>query len=453
MPFAPKYKQDDPNAQQQSGQAAPSISGVSAGFNVPGATGVSNKAQKTSGQYQNLDKYINANQAQGQQMGEKIAGDVGSEITGAQNKVGSVVGQVQKTSAFDPNSAISNAGSLTPDQQANYKATKSTGGYTGPADISGLQGYGDAYTASQNAKVKQSALGSNVGQQELLKQSYASPSYSQGANKLDQVLVQGSTGGQAAMSGLANKYKDLSSQFDNQFNQASTDIAASQAQAKLNKAAFAPAETQAMDNLMNPLKTTADKYNRINTDLSDVNTNGMDQETLDYLGIPKGANTFGFDLSKFVNPDKMPFTIDNVATNDQRNKYSQLNDLFDQQGNVLTSNGGKEFKPFDVERFKLLTGNQAPSTNVPNFTGQVAPEVSTTVTPHQWVAGDPNSTGASGFSLAMANMYPSFGEGKGSMSDWIKSGLSPEEYSKGDASILKKIKDFAAPMGLTATRL
>lgn len=343
MPFAPKYKNKDEQNKDMN------ISGSSSIINVPGGGGTAapgaQKSQTSSGQYQNLQKYLNANQTQGSEMGQKLASDVDNQVSEAQQKVSNVT-NVNKNEAYDPYQTINKINSgqiLSDDEKKKYQTIKQTGGYTGPSSVYETQGYTDAKKASDAAVGKANQIGNELGQQGLLKQTYARPSYSSGENKLDQVLLMGSNQGRQAMNSLADKYKNLSSMFDNSYSSANDQIIQNINTANDNKAAFNPAETQSISNLMNPIQQRADQKNKDNPGIQDIvkkdlMDNSVDLNLLNELGLLPGQRMWNLNLNNYMTYDQTPMSANTVATQEERNKYKLLNDLFQTQGNEITEN-------------------------------------------------------------------------------------------------------------------
>lgn len=362
MPFAPKINQDQ-SGQPQGQGAAPMVSGVSSTLNVPGSGGKvpgAAKTQKSSGQFQNLEKYIQANQPQGEMLGQKIAQNVESKVGEGSSKLQSMATALPQASKYNPQDAIAKAETLQAPEIEAYKQMKTTGGYTGPQDITALQSYGEAVKASEAAKEAVSKAGNLEGQQALLQETFAKPSYTKGANILDQIILAGSQGGKQAIENVGEKYKGLSDLFTNQFTGTQGQIEAYKKQAEKNKAAISEAEKKAMEDLINPLQKVAEKRNieypllqeRIAQDIKDYN---LSPETLASLGLNVGQNVYGLDLSKYVTSDQTPQTINTVANEAQRQRYQALSSLFDQNAGLISEkNPMPDYAPisFNKEAFK-----------------------------------------------------------------------------------------------------
>lgn len=391
MPFAAKKQMDE----NQPGEAAPNISGVSTMVNVPGQPAQARGQQQKSGQYQNIEKYLAANAPQAEAMGQKIAGNVEQKVGAAQQATQGLQGSVQKVADYDPSKvlssfAIESATGIAPkdiqdqqtavkeknritlpadfvptkntrpvtatqgliqkdfgpdvsakpksmyapptaEQKAQYQQMKQTGGYTGAQDISRLSGYGEAKQAQKSALEDVSAAGTEVGQKELLKTAYQRPTYTGGAQSLDQSLLQRSQGGRQAVEGLAQKYSGLASQFGATEQQAAADIAAQQAKAKQIQSSFAPAEQAAKTAIMTPIEQRVAAANAQKQafqgqveDLSDLK---LKQDTMAALGLAPGRSIYDLDLSSYVNPESMAASVQNIATEGERQKYNQLLDF------------------------------------------------------------------------------------------------------------------------------
>lgn len=361
MPFAPR-KQTDEELQQQT--SSPNISGQSTSFNVnvPGGSGgmAGKPKAKSSGQYQNLQKYISANQEQAGQMASKVASDVESQVGGAKQAVGGIASQVQKTQAYDPNAAISRAGQLSGEEKQAYTAQKQTGGYTGAQDVYGLSGYQEAAKKATEAATTASLAGSEQGQKELLKKSFARPTYTGGASALDQALIQYNQPAKQQISSLADKYKDLSSQFQGQFNEAQTGIQQSLDQAKANKAAIAAAEAKAKADLLGGVSARASQMAAAAPKAqeafkADIADDALTAETMAALGLSAGQNLYDINLGNYVNYNQTPINANAVATSEERKRYQDLMNLFGTTGTDLSAEGpGVDVSPVQVNREQLM---------------------------------------------------------------------------------------------------
>lgn len=369
MPFAaPTNFDDDPNKKNQNGGV--NISGQSTTFaaNVPGQEGNSpSKDAKSSGQYSNIQSYLDANKSQADQMGQRITGDVSQKADDATQKIGAFETQAPKIDAYDPNAALGKVTILSDEEKTNYKTMKQTGGYTGPQTVDQVTGYGDMTKSAQAASQDVKNAGSETGQQQLLKQTYARPQYSAGENRLDQVLLQNSAGSKSNLEGLAQKYSGLDQMLSGAQQKVGEAVNSANTQALANKQAFNPAETKYRNDLINPIQQRADQtyqYNqlagdRIKDDASDYI---LSDETLAALNLTPGQTIFDLNIGNYVTPDKAQVGMNNVATADERSRYAALQALLDDPTMTQITADGKAIKPvsFDQQNFnKDLTKKEA----------------------------------------------------------------------------------------------
>lgn len=334
MPFAAPIQTDEEKKNQE-GQSQ-NVSGVSGGFagtNVPGQEAGSQKKQG-SGKYTNIQQYLDANKQQAGQMGSQIAQNVEGQAQEAQQKVGALDTQAPKVEAYNVNEKIQQAPQMTDVEKQQYKTVKKTGGYTGPATVDQVSGYQEAQKASQKAAQNVANAGTESGQQELLKQQYNRPSYSAGQNRLDQVLLQNSADSRSQLENLSNKYSGIDKLFDTTTQKVGTAINEAQKQALANRQAFAGAEEQARKAFIDPLQKRAQETMLSNADLqkrvaADLQDEVLSQETMDLLGLNEGTRLFDTDLSKYLNVDQTQLGANDVATQEERQRYKMLADLFE----------------------------------------------------------------------------------------------------------------------------
>lgn len=341
MPFAIS-EEEKQKGQEAGGQT--NISGTSTAINVPGqsagagAQTRSAQGPKTSGQFQNIQKYLQASQQQGTEMGQKIAGEVGREVGEATQAGQAIASEVKAPTAYNPSDVLSKLPTATEEEKKTYKTMKATGGYTGPSDITGLGSYGTYQKEKGQAEAALGQAGTEVGQQELLKKTYARPDYGRGMNALDQALLMQSQGGRAAIEGAAQQYQPIVQALGGYGEQAGQAITGAQTQAAQNIAGFAPAEQAAQAAIMTPIeqraaqaRAEAAKVKGYYEDVSDLN---LSPETMAALGLTAGQRTFGVNLGQFINQPLSPATAQNIATAQERQQY---NDLL----NFLGTNAGQ----------------------------------------------------------------------------------------------------------------
>lgn len=331
MPFA-ITDEEQQRAQAQAQGKAPNISGQNLGFNVPGQAAASQaktiSAPKSSGQYQNIQKYLAANEEQAAQMGQKLAQGVEQKVAGAQQAGQQLQESVKAPEVYQPGQVLANLPGATEEQKKTYQTMKQTGGYTGPSDITSLQPYGEYFKQAEAAKEAVNLAGTEEGRQQLLKQQVTNPQYTRGQSILDQALIARSQGGQQAIQNIAQKYSGLADLLSGYETGAQKAIGKAKEQAALNIAQFAPAEQEAQKALLSPIEqraqqanVEAEKYARIQKDLADLN---LSPETIEALGLSPGQRLFNVNLGQFVTPALSQATAQNIATPEERQKYNEL---------------------------------------------------------------------------------------------------------------------------------
>lgn len=370
MPFAAPTNFDEEQKRKQQ-QGGVNVSGTSTSFasNVPGQEQPSGQSgqQKSSGQYSNIQSYLDANKTQADGMGQRIAGDISNKAEDASKKIQSFESSAPKVQAYDPNAAIQKATALSDDERLQYQQTKKTGGYTGPDSLEKAQGYQETMQAGQTAIQNVKDAGSETGQQQLLKQTYARPKYTAGENRLDQVLLQNSAGSRAGLENVRNKYSGLENMLSGATTKVGGAINDAKTQALSNKQSILSAEQAARKAIVDPLELRAKEANDKNPALidriiNDASDETLSEETLAMLGLTEGEDIFSLDLKNYVNPDRTQVGIDNVATAEERQKYAALAQLFEDPTMNQISSDGKSIAPvkFNKEQFaKDKTAKQA----------------------------------------------------------------------------------------------
>ena len=340
MPFAITSDEQKKQAEQQA-QGGANISGASTtfGVNIPGQTaGAKATTPKSSGQYQNIQKYLAANEPQAAEMGQKVAGTVESKIGQAQTAGQALQGEVKAPGTYDPTKVLGNLPGSTEAQKAEYKEQKATGGYTGPTDITGTVAYNPFQKAKTTAQEALGATTTDVGQQQLLGETFARPQYTGGAKALDQSLLARSQGGRSAIESLGQKYSGLTDLLGGYETGAGQAITQAQAQAQANKAAFAPAEQAAQQAIISPIEARAAEANKRAADIAamqqDVSDLKLSPETLSALGLTSGQRIFDVNLGNYINPALSEANVGNIASAQERQQY---NDLL----NFLGTNAGQ----------------------------------------------------------------------------------------------------------------
>jgi hypothetical protein len=361
MPYAaPQFDdQNDPNKKNQNdGTNISGGAGANFSTGVPGQDASTSASQKSSGNYANIQSYLDVNKDQGDQMGQKIASDISTKGDDATSKINSFSTKAPTVQAYDPNDAYKNLGSLSDDQKNTYRTERSTGGYSGPDTVDKIDGYNDLQKSANSTATMAKNAGNEYGQQQLLKDTYARPQYSAGENRLDQVLLQNSAGSKQAIEDASKKYSDLDKLFSDTSNNVGTAINSANSQALTNKQNVLSAEQNQWKGLVDPIQARADQMNKdnpalINRVTQDASDETLSDETLKLLGLTPGQNIFGTNLSGYITPNQTQVGLNDAANTQERSKYQSLADLVGDPTRTQISADGSEIKPvtFNTDQF------------------------------------------------------------------------------------------------------
>lgn len=355
MPYINKPDDEELKKQQEAQAGNPtSISGQSA---VLSTDAPSNKGgAKESGSYTNLNQYLDANKQSADIMGANIADKVQTNAESAKAKTQQLGSAVSEVKEFDPTNIYSNITSLSEDDKQRYKTAKQ--GYAGPQSLGDVSGYADAQKQVSKAYQDVSNAGNEQGQRQLLKDNYARPTYSQGQNSLDQMLLQNSAGSKQRFENLTSNYSGINKDFENASQSLGNRITNNITTGNANQQRISAGDVQARKNLIDPIQARAAAMNSNNAALAgrvynDIADDTLAQETIDQLGLAEGTNLYGTNLANYLTQDLSNVGLDNAANAEERAKYAALTSLIDgKQGTEITAEG-RQIKPvsFDAQRF------------------------------------------------------------------------------------------------------
>lgn len=360
MPFALKPQEENKNNQQAGGP--PSVSGVSTSFStgLPGQEATKKGGPKSSGQYTNIQSYLEANKPQAEQMGQGLAQKAEQKGQEAQQKIQSFAGQAPKMEAYDPTKALQGAQGLSEAQKQQYKEFKQTGGYKGPGSAQEIQGFEETQKAAQEAGGLASNLGSEAGQTAALRQAYARPTYSAGQSRLDQALLQGAEGSKQAMQQAYQKYGKLADMFGQTYQDVQSGIDTAKQQALANKEALLKQEQETFSGLLNPIQQRAQaamaarpkEYQDIMSDVADTT---LSEKTLGQLGLAEGTKLYDLNLADYIKANEGQLGLEQAATAEERSKYQALRDLVGDQSRMeLGAEGAQDLSPVMFAKDQLM---------------------------------------------------------------------------------------------------
>lgn len=367
--------QQDPNAQQQGSQGQIMTPGTAMGAptgpggassstpgSTPGAAPVSYDNQTytptSSGSFQNLQKYINANQGfnagqgglagevagninqQGQQTQSEIQGMQNAFNTQAQNNVNNFT-QATNSSNGQPSllsQATANAGQFMQNNPTGAQSilNAENAQYTGPTQ---LQNQGQLQTQAQNVQNQAQQAQTENGRYSLLQQMFGSPTYTQGQQNLDQAIMQNAPGAQQQFAGLTNMGNATQNAYTNAQNQVAQQVnqnqqlaaqTAAQTQGQLNSAVMAN-QNAVQQQLTGAQSAAQTGLTQLQADLTSGNLTAADYAALGGAnsGLTSGMSLYGMtpaQLSQYVTAGTAP-TAQTVATANQYANFSALNQL------------------------------------------------------------------------------------------------------------------------------
>lgn len=363
---------EEKRRQQSNGDTEPASSpGQPQALGAPSATVTggapsSSTGGTQSGQYTNLQSYLDANQ--GQQFGGKVAERIGQDVDTATREQGAAGDQFrakvgESTVNYDQDlaeRAKTDASSVYGDsgQRSNFERMRDAS-YAGPR---GLEDTGEAYTratgATQNAQKAAQLSGSESGQQALLQNYYGRPDYTRGQTNLDQFLVQNDESAKPKFADVQQRGQALGGQFDTLKQQ----LAAQAQQAADTTGATRQRVQQEFlgeQGAIAKQRAAFEEQARLANERAAAGVQGISQGRAPTDSL-RGLTTFGTDLSRFVTPQQA--NASNIATAAQAEDFGALNQLLQQQNNLDPSQAGQfnAANPyqFDQSAYDQFSGQQ-----------------------------------------------------------------------------------------------
>lgn len=399
MPYINQPDDEELKKQEAQAGAPTSISGQSA---VLSTDAPSNKGgAKASGSYTNLNQYLDANKDNASQLGAGVANHITGQgdaaRTGIQNTEADFnqladKGTIQGLDKAPEESTnivkqARTAGNLNQAQTSRFGEIANAQ-YKGPQDLTGSSLYGDTSQKYQKAQDARAAAGNEEGRFSLLKDAYARPTYSQGQQKLDNLILTGNNQAKDAVSNAASSLSDLEGKWTgaqtNAANLASQRTAASEAakagarQGLITNRNERSSEVDA--DLAAKQAAWANEYNQYNDLLSNYQGGDLElsRQQADRLALGNSGqglyNTLtGTSPSQYL--DLKAFDANKVVGQDQFAQLAALDQLGSQFGQANTSRFSDASQAgtlglhnnFDASRFGKAV-NQA-ETDFQNYAG------------------------------------------------------------------------------------
>lgn len=377
----------DSNLMDQDEDGNPSqvqISGASptseSGGNDPSSQPNAGKGVSTGSGFQNLDKYLQTNQAQ--QFGNQVLGKVGGEVEQAKQNQAQAAQkfgeQVQSANQLpnqeQVNQAIANPTSADKSQFQDW--TKES--YQGPNSLADSQSVWNQYWSGANqAEASAKQLGTEAGRFSLLDNYFSRPNYNYGEKSLDNLLVQQSGLGketrdlqnQAAQ--IQSQGKQQAQQLQNQAAQRSAEVDANrsqvlksiglddQGQVVLGENAGALGKQyQDVDNQL--ASTNAQRQADYQALLGSLQAGNLSAEQAARFGIGSNVQTYGVDPSQYLSQGAA-LTKDQVMSPEQRAYIQALSQLSGVDDNYAsgTPTDASDAYSFKSNDFNSAVGQRA----------------------------------------------------------------------------------------------
>lgn len=393
----PYINQDDEELKKQQEQAvagAPqSISGQSSVLSTEKPSKIG--GPKDSGSFTNLNQYLEANKENAGQLGAKIASDITSQgesartnIQGASEEFNQLANQGTlkglDTAKEESENIIKQArtgaknAQIDPNQLSRFGEIANAQ-YKGPQDLTGASKYNPAAQSYQKAQESAKSAGSEEGRFNLLKSAYARPTYSQGQQNLDNLLLTGNQQAKSDIQTAASSLSDLQGLWTGAQNTAAQT--AKERQAAIDAVregsrssalgARTSRNTEVQSDLANQQANWANEYNQYRDLLGGYKGGDLElsRAQADRLAL-KDSGQGIYNTLQGVSPEQFldlkAFDANKVISQDQFAQLRALDQLAGQFGNPAMSQFTDESqagtldaqKAFDASRFGAAA-NQA----------------------------------------------------------------------------------------------
>ena len=352
----------------------------------------SSPQQKGSGRFMNLQKYVQANQPQAQQMAGRIGGNIAQKAEQSQQSAEDIRARFNKNVESEQgrlgqaNQYVNQLGTATgaqsilqsPEELQKFQQIRQGQLNVSPENLSKQQD--DLRKLQEQAQL----AGTEAGRFQLLRQQFGSPSYSLGQRKLDQLLLQSAPGAVQQIQGqinpsLSNLKQTIGrTEQDIQSKMSALRSLAGEQQSALNQALTSgvsgieteleQARQEALSNRSNAIKQFQD--NLINRSL----TSDQLQELGAQFRTPY-SSLFGVNVGEFVRPESQlsDISVNQIASPEQAARYralQQLGDIAGKYGNLQPSGIPIDNIDIDNERLRQEIMNRQEA-----FSNKFNPEV------------------------------------------------------------------------------
>lgn len=358
------------NQNQISSGESTTVSGMASG---QGGANAGSAPAVGSGNFTNLNKYVEANKDQGQGLGGAVAQGVQksantglSALSGSQkefNTAQSSVGLNPEDYTVEKAQNIASSVGSNPSEAGNYidqfnqarakNTALASGSDSAPKSLTDLNSYQDASSKISDAQNNANLTNTESGRAQLLKDQFKRPDYSAGQNNLDQLLTQN-------IPENRQRFDTLRQSLLGQYGLASQQNEALQKSVDTRNKNIADTATAAgniqtgVNNVLTPYeKQLQDLPGKLNAEQAQ-NVESSKQSVKDYLSKTYGDRPFGLDMDTLVNQIVSSqsgmggATLQNSINADQASKMQSLNELAGRDPNML---GDKVIANLDPNAF------------------------------------------------------------------------------------------------------
>lgn len=341
----------DPLMDKEKDQGSPQgiqLSSASSTMNPAGQPqeqGQSGGAPKGIARFQNLDSYLNNNNAQaaGQKFGDKVEGEVDQAKSTMDTAANQFKTKVNASGVVANQSQVNQALSDPTKADATQYQSWTNAKYDGPKGLEDDQSTWNQYWgAAQNANTTAKLAGKESGRFALLDKYYGRPAYNFGEKSLDNLLIQRG-GGLNDVKAIQDKAAGLNTYGANQSKElaataaqraAAVENSRNGARSAIGLGENGQIQGGAIGNLQNQVSQRAAQWNQardkqygdITADLAD---DQVSDATLKALGLSGGENLYGMDLrdSRYLTKNPQDATAATAATGDEYSRYLALSKL------------------------------------------------------------------------------------------------------------------------------
>jgi hypothetical protein len=305
----------------------------------------------SSGQYTNFQAYVDANQDQAGELGNKVAGYVNKEADDLANYAANAdrdfKGQVdQNRVSYDQglaDRASNNPTSVVGDKDALWNFSRMRdASYGGPSSLADTDLYQPLQKEKQEADDAAKLSATEEGRQSILGNQFGRSDYGQGMRLLDNLLLQNGSGNRERFDAAREKTNQADKSYDDilaslpQYAQQAKDETAATKQ-KTYDAFLGP--NGALPTLQNTVQTRAtDLKNQKGAEYNDL-VDELKRRTLtsdasQKYGLAAGEHTYGVDPLSYLQTNADP-TAASAASKDEQAKYAALSELMGQENTFL----------------------------------------------------------------------------------------------------------------------